>query len=134
MKGACHCGAVTLEVSGPPDHLNQCNCTLCWKLGTLWGYYRTASVAVGGTPVGYRRADKAEPTAAFNFCAHCGATTHWSLLDPAGGRVGVNMRLFEPADLAGVEVRYGDRRRHDAVEPRHEARPPTVFGEGGAVA
>lgn len=33
-KGACHCGAVTFEISGPITKGAVCDCTLCKRKGT----------------------------------------------------------------------------------------------------
>ena len=44
MKGTCPCGGVTVTVPGRPEYLNSCNCTLCWRLGGLWGYFDPAKV------------------------------------------------------------------------------------------
>ena len=135
MKGSCHCGAVTLEVPGPPEFLNQCNCSACWKLGTLWGYYPVEALTTTGAPAAYRRADEPDPSIDFNFCARCGAVTHWSPIDRERiGRTGVNMRLFEPEPLGALEVRYGDRRNHPAGEQRQSVRDPAPFREVGPVA
>lgn len=41
-------------------------------------------------------------------CLTCGCTTHWTLADPAGDRMGVNARLLEPAVIAGVRIRRFD--------------------------
>ena len=134
MKGSCHCGAVSLNVPARPDYLNQCNCTACAKLGTLWGYYLTDAVTIEGSPLAYARVDSDPPMLHFNFCGSCGATTHWSPTEHHPiDRLGVNMRLFEPDDLIGLEVRYGDRRNHAAAEPRQYCRAPTIF-QTGAVA
>jgi hypothetical protein len=132
MKGSCHCGRIAIDLPRPPEYLNQCNCTSCYKLGTLWGYYTKAEVRIDGTPTAYRRADSVPPVLNLNFCDHCGCTTHWSPTEFADfDRMGVNMRLFDRADLTGVEVRYGDRLNHDAGEKRFHYREPTVFGEAG---
>jgi hypothetical protein len=132
MNGSCLCGAVTVTLAGPPDYMNQCNCTACFKLGTLWGYYTAGQVTVAGHRQVYARDDMAEPSVSFDFCGRCGATIRWA---PVPGnpspRTGINMRLFDPAALRGIEVRYGDRRNHQAIEPRRYARDATIFGEGG---
>jgi len=131
VKGACHCGQVTITVPGRPDYLNQCNCTFCAKLGGLWGYYPDSAVEVTGATRAYSRTDQERPTIAAHFCPTCGATIRWAPLPELGSdRTGINMRLFEPAELAGVEVRYGDRRAHPHVEPRRYYHPPTTYGEG----
>ena len=135
MKGSCHCGAVSIEVPDRPEYLNQCNCTACWKLGTLWGYYPGDAVRIGGGPRSYARVDVPQPTITFDFCDGCGATIQWAPVPGnASPRRGINMRLFDPGELRGIEVRYGDRRNHDAVEPRHYARQATMFDDGGPVA
>ncbi|WP_197277296.1 GFA family protein [Sphingomonas profundi] len=134
MNGRCHCGAVTIEVPGRPEKLNLCNCSVCFTLGTLWAYYPRSQVAIGGTPRGYARADMAAPRLSFNFCETCGATTHWSYLDPHGpDRAGVNMRLFDPADLAGIEVEYeNSREEHPGAPERY--REASIFTASGATA
>ncbi|WP_420140421.1 GFA family protein [Sphingomonas sp.] len=133
MNGACHCGRVTVRVPGAPAYLNQCNCSVCSKLGALWGYYSRTEVTVDGAPADYVRADIDHPELEFHFCATCGSTTHYSMLDRASDRVAVNMRLIDPDELAGVEVRYGDRRNNPSGA-RTYYREPTIFGATGAVA
>ncbi len=135
MRGSCHCGRVAIRTPGPPAILNQCNCTLCTKLGALWGYYPASDVAIVGEPRAYLRADAESPRLSFHFCGACGATTHWSAIEPsAAPRLGVNMRLFEPAELQGIEVRYGDRRNAGRGDPPRQYREPAIFDGAGVVA
>ncbi|MEH3107930.1 MAG: GFA family protein [Sphingomonas fennica] len=132
MIGGCHCGAVGIAVPALPDHLNQCNCSACFTFGTLWGYYSAAEVTITGAVRAYRRADRQPPLLDLNFCGTCGARTHWSPTEHFDSdRIGVNMRLFDPAALAGLPVRYGDRRHHSHTEPRRTYREPTVFDGAG---
>ena len=135
MRGSCHCGRLSILTPGPPAFLNQCNCTLCTKLGALWGYYPTNAVELVGEPRAYLRGDTGTPRLSFHFCGECGATTHWSPVARSGSeRRGVNMRLFEPAELAGIEVRYGDRRNAGRADPPRQYREPTIFDGAGAAA
>ena len=135
MNGGCHCGAVTIRVAARPGEMNLCNCSVCFKLGTMWGYYPPADVTIDGAPRAYARVDVAAPRLLFHFCETCGATTHWSYADPDGpDRMAVNMRLFDPAGLAGVVVRYGDRRAHGRSEPEPSYRDPSIFSASGAPA
>src|SRR3546814_3713131 len=46
IEGSCHCGAVRLTLPEPPPDLGSCNCSLCRRIGGLWGYYRPDQVAV----------------------------------------------------------------------------------------
>ena len=111
----CLCGQVRIETPKRPDFINECNCTLCSKTGARWAYFHPADVAIAGATKGYRRADKEDPAADVRFCAHCGSTTHFVLTESAVARfgnvqLGVNMRLADEKDLAGIELRYPDGR------------------------
>lgn len=114
MTGTCLCGAVSVTIDAAPEFVNDCNCSLCRKVGAAWGYFGAASVGVRGATAGYVRADKPNAGVAVQSCAICGATTHFVLTDelrrqhPAADVVGVNMRLFDPDVLTGVEVRFPD--------------------------
>ena len=112
---ACHCDRIRVEIARRPEHINECNCTLCDKTGARWGYFAPSDVRVEGPTTGYCRQDKDAPAARVHFCAHCGSTTHFTLTESAAARfgntlMGVNMRLADEADLAGVELRYPDGR------------------------
>jgi hypothetical protein len=70
-------------------------------------------VSVEGTAAGYCREDKDDPAALVQFCAKCGSTTHFVLTANAVSRfgnslMGVNMRLADERDLAGIELRFPD--------------------------
>jgi hypothetical protein len=95
IEGSCHCGAVRLSLPEAPEDLGSCNCSLCRRIGGLWGYYRPDEVVVEdpeGRLVGYVQGDA---TLTSWHCARCGCTTHWSPRDPAYERMGVNLRLFD---------------------------------------
>ena len=124
MTGGCQCGRVVIETPGRPAYLNVCNCTQCWRRGVLWGYFPQSEVRIEGNLGRYRRED-IEVCLTTDFCSHCGVTTSWT---PARAdlpdRMGVNMRLFDARELAGIEVRYGNMRDEDG--PR-QFRSSTVF-------
>jgi hypothetical protein len=131
MNGSCHCGQVTLTVPARPDYLNECNCSVCTKLGAMWGYYTADQVTVAGAPRAYVRADVAEPSLAFHSCTECGSTTHYTMIEAGPtSRVGVNMRTFDPAWLIGVEQRFGDRRNAPSGERRYYRDPRPFDGMG----
>ena len=110
---SCLCGQIRVTIDQRPDFINECNCTLCSKSGARWGYFDPAQVSVEGAAKGYCRGDKDDPAADLRFCPDCGATTHWVLTASAVARfgnslMGVNMRLADESDLAGIELRYPD--------------------------
>ena len=113
LKLSCLCGQVRVEIPRRPDYINECNCAFCRKAGARWGYFNPSEVGIEGTTKGYRREDKDDPAAELRFCAHCGAATHFILTASAIAKfgnslMGVNVRLADERDLAGIELRYPD--------------------------
>jgi hypothetical protein len=93
-QGSCHCGAITIAIAHDPIDAIQCNCSICRRTGALWTYSAPRDVTVTGAGVGYVQGDA---TLALWHCATCGVITHWSPQDPDYERVGINLRLFDPA-------------------------------------
>ncbi|MEM8726434.1 MAG: GFA family protein [Pseudomonadota bacterium] len=110
MTDGCHCGAVSVTLAMKPEYVNLCDCSLCARSGGAWGYYASADVKISGETKAYRRKDYPEPAVEMHFCPTCGTTTHWVTTEHLElDRVGVNMRIFDPAELTGIEARtiYG---------------------------
>ncbi len=112
LSATCHCGAVQVTIPAMPDYINECNCSLCLKHGAIWGYFPAEHITVAGEPArSYSRTDVAEQHVRMFWCNDCGCTTHWRLISAtADTMMGVNMRLFDPADIAGVDIRHPDGR------------------------
>lgn len=113
MTLSCHCGQICIEIKKQPDFIHACNCSLCSKSGSRWGYFDPSEVIVEGQAKGYTRTDKEDPGAEIQFCANCGVTTHFSLTESAAAKfgntvMGVNMWLAGESNLAGIELRYPD--------------------------
>ena len=109
---SCHCGAIRYTVETAPAEVNDCDCSLCRRYGTLWAYYRPSQVTFsadnGATEVymwGERRIE-------FHRCRSCGCITHWSAVDRKRPRMGVNARMMPPETLAGVTVLRNGRPAH----------------------
>ena len=105
IEASCHCGAVRIEVPRAPTELTSCNCSICRRTGGLWCYFKPAEVRVAGSTVGYRWGDK---SLELHHCAGCGCTTHWTPLDPAIDRMGVNARLMDPTIVTAARIRRLD--------------------------
>ena len=122
LRGACHCSRVTIALDRAPDEVTDCNCSSCTKHGARWAYFAPSAVRVEGPTTSYLRADMKVPATELRFCAHCGCTTHWRATEAyvrhAGkdDRMGVNVRLFDEAMLAGVPIRAIDGQSWDVDE------------------
>lgn len=112
MTSTCACGAVEITVKRPPEFIYDCNCNLCRKTGSAWGYFAPREVTAVGRTTTFVRTDKPVPIVAIHACAQCSSTTHFVLTDtykaqhPGIDQVGVNMRLFDPDALNGIDVHY----------------------------
>jgi hypothetical protein len=103
--GSCHCGAIRLTLRETPPDAGECNCSLCRRTGGLWQHTTRDKVTVEGEGVAYVQGDRTLTTW---HCPTCGCTTHWTPLDPAYPRVGVNLRMFEPALWQDLPRRFID--------------------------
>ncbi|MEM1090714.1 MAG: aldehyde-activating protein [Pseudomonadota bacterium] len=114
MTATCICGAVEISIVSRPEFIHDCNCSLCRKTGAAWGYFTDAQVTTKGETETFVRRDKSGAAAQVHSCLVCATTTHFDLTDAfkadnrEADQVGVNMRMFEPHLLEGVEVRYPD--------------------------
>jgi len=110
---SCPCGQVRVAIEARPEFIHECNCSLCTRADAQWGYFDPSLVRVEGSTEGYSRDDKDEPAAEVRTCTGCGGTTHFVLTESAMAKfgnsvMGVNMRLADERDLAGIELRYPD--------------------------
>jgi hypothetical protein len=107
--GQCHCTNITIALPAAPPFLYDCNCSLCRKSGGLWGYYKLTDVTITGPTSTYRRCDREPSKGAMHFCGNCGSSVGW-LADITGDDsiAVINMRLFDPAILAGIPLEFPD--------------------------
>ena len=128
ITASCPCGNVTVTAARRPDYLNSCNCSLCFRLGTLTGYFNPSEVTISGPTRSFVRSDIDPPCLAVPFCPTCGATIGWTALGPPEDppRMGLNMRLFGPAALVGIPVRFTDGAAWDESSPRPARRHADV--------
>lgn len=108
LEGTCHCNSVCWRLAAMPESATACNCTACRRYGALWAYgHEGEDVSVEGTTATYVRGEGLS----FHFCPKCGNVTHWrgQHADERGRhRVGVNLRLTEPAPIANLPIDHFD--------------------------
>jgi hypothetical protein len=107
---SCHCGAVRVEVDHRPATLTSCNCSVCRRYGALWGYYTSRAVRIGAAPdtlVAYAWGDR---SLEFLHCRGCGCVVLWHSRSDRGDdtRIGLNARMLDPGEIAGLPVRHLD--------------------------
>jgi hypothetical protein len=102
IEASCHCGAVRFTVETAPAEVNDCTCTICRRYGALWTYYPTAQVhmAADNGPTDTYLWNKR--ILEFHRCRACGCLTHWSAVDRAWPRMGVNARMMAPEVVAAA--------------------------------
>jgi len=109
MNGSCHCGAVTFTYHGRPEALVSCNCSICRRLSPLWAHGPEGKLVVEAVPdatIAYVWGDKG---LAFHTCKTCGCTTHWKGIGlDVPQNMALNMRLCDPANIAGLQIRHFD--------------------------
>ncbi|HWW47482.1 MAG TPA: GFA family protein [Xanthobacteraceae bacterium] len=93
-SGSCHCGRIRLTLHETPVEASECNCSICRRTAGLWHYCPSAAVAVEGEGVSYQQGDRALD---LWHCPTCGCITHWTPTDPGYPRMGINLRMFDPA-------------------------------------
>ncbi|HKJ18727.1 MAG TPA: hypothetical protein VJ984_15340 [Xanthomonadales bacterium] len=106
ISGECHCGRVGFEIAQPPDFLVDCNCSICRRLGALWGHINKKNFTRTGTgkTIEYIQGDN---TLATQSCLHCGCTTHWENIS-GKSRMAVNFRMCDPDVVSRFEIRKFD--------------------------
>lgn len=106
IQGKCHCNKVGFELNRAPNYLVDCNCSMCTRLGALWGHIdESAFNRTGpGDTIEYMHGDR---TLAVHSCRNCGCTTHWENRSE-GTRMAVNFRMCEPDVVARFRIRQFD--------------------------
>ena len=110
-KGSCHCGQIALEIEGELTQALECNCSMCFRRGSLLWFVPRDSLRLL-TP------EDRLSTYTFNkhviqhhFCSRCGIHTHGEAPDPSGKRMAaINVRCLEGVDLASLKVDHFDGR------------------------
>ena len=107
IRGSCHCGNVTFQLAKPPEKLVDCNCSICRRLGALWGHLEIEDVAISqGDTIAYTHGDR---ELAFHTCLKCGCTTHWeNLKTDEYSYMAVNFRMCSPETIGKFTIRKFD--------------------------
>jgi hypothetical protein len=109
LHASCHCGAIKITVPSSPEHLIDCNCSICRRIGALWALYESKLVGVTGRPEDMTAYVWGQRSIRTMHCRSCGCVTHWEpISSESGKRSGVNMRNFDPDVVASIRIRKFD--------------------------
>lgn len=109
LKASCHCGKVTITMKHCVEQITRCNCSICHRLGTLWGYYKTADVIIEAENNNLASYCHGDEYIHFHHCKHCGCATHYTLTEKAeADKIAVNYRMVDPSILPQLETRIFD--------------------------
>jgi hypothetical protein len=76
MQLSCHCGNVKVEVE-MPERVTHCNCSICSRYMSLWGYYDPEQPKVSIGSYGTDSYSWGDKELDFIRCSHCGCVTHY---------------------------------------------------------
>lgn len=110
IEGKCHCSAVGFEIVQDPARLVDCNCSICRRIGALWGHVAVSNVKIISDPEATLAYVHGDRKLAFHTCRHCGCTTHWENLAPDTHEaiMAVNFRMCSVTDIARFEIKKFD--------------------------
>ncbi|SPF75398.1 hypothetical protein ALP8811_00385 [Aliiroseovarius pelagivivens] len=108
IQGACHCGAVTFEVS-QPKFVVSCNCSMCRRYGALWAHCPPNEGAILTGQDHTKIYSWGDHMIDFHACKTCGCITHWGPGENADqDRFAVNLRMAPLEVMNALTVRHFD--------------------------
>ncbi len=108
FQASCHCGGITLTAVQPPATVTSCNCSICYRLGSLWAYFTADQIEIVKVTE-LREYSWGDKMIRYYSCTQCGCTTHYMSLQKDGRiRVAINTRMAALADTKNIPVRYFD--------------------------
>lgn len=75
LQSICHCGAITVTLSRPPEYVNECQCTICRRYAAAWGYYQSNELQIEQKGAGTKKYVWGDGDNEFHFCDHCGCVS-----------------------------------------------------------
>lgn len=109
IQGQCHCGNITLEIPELTETGTSCNCSICSRYGSIWGYFEPGEVKVAVGSAGMLAYSHGDKQLEFNSCKQCGCQTHYSTTEACPHpRVAVNYRMFGIDAMDQLTVRLFD--------------------------
>lgn len=104
IRAACHCGKITVTAPRKPDHINVCQCKVCFRYGAEWGYYEIDEVTISPPDPKTKTYIWGEKKIAFHSCDNCCGVMYWWPINGTSG-MGLNTKMVDADQLYRVEKR-----------------------------
>ncbi len=105
MELSCHCKNVVIEVE-TPQQVTQCNCSICSRYMSLWGYFEPNAVSVKIGSEGTDSYSWGDHELDFIRCGNCGCVTHYETKPgQPNPKIAVNFGM-DRSLVANVPIRY----------------------------
>ena len=105
MKLNCHCKNVVIHAPAPSE-LTSCNCSICSRYQSLWGYYEPAQVEIEIGTLGVKSYIWGDKEIEFIHCDNCGCVTHYqTIAGDSDPRVALNFRMASDEDVSEIPLR-----------------------------
>ncbi|QBG36034.1 aldehyde-activating protein [Litorilituus sediminis] len=110
VKASCHCGniEIEIEIAEQPQALVSCNCSICNKIGALWGHMSPKVVSVTEKEQASKSYSWGDKDLAFHHCTLCGCTTHYMPTDASSDRMAVNYRMVDRNVVDAMHIKNFD--------------------------
>ena len=106
MEITCHCGNVSIQTD-TPTQLTECNCSICRRYATLWGYFNVEDVVLEIGDAGTESYIWGDQEIAFVRCRTCGCVTHYEAAPGVDvDRLAVNFRMLDVETVETIPRRY----------------------------
>ena len=106
-QGSCHCARVAFELDAKLDHVMECSCSLCRRVGALWHGASDASLRITQGEIELTLYQFNTMTAKHYHCRHCGVHPFSRpRLDPT--KWAVNVRCIGAVDPSTLPLKRFD--------------------------
>jgi hypothetical protein len=109
VRGECHCGNVQFSLDAFGDNAVSCNCSICSRYASIWGFFTESTVNVSIGEAGLTKYSHGDRSINFLSCGRCGCVTHYtSSASAPDSKVAVNYRMFPSFNASKVMIRSFD--------------------------
>jgi hypothetical protein len=121
LTGGCHCGRIVFEVDGAPDHVGQCNCSICTMKAYLHWIVPRDKFRLLTSENDFATYRFNTGVAQHLFCPVCGVAPFYiPRSDPE--KIDVNLRCVRDLDLSALPVDHFDGKNWEQNVAGYKAR------------